>query len=213
MANYDWRDYRDQAWINRFPSGVRGLDAWRTAGLEAAVVRLMEARQAQVSAPSRACVFVSHRQADAAKAERLAYVACKEEFDYWLDIFDPSLVALSGPSGASSVPQQKASAIAAIIEMALLNSTHLLAVITTNTKGSEWVPYEYGRVKDPQPVTLQAACWVDTNAAITLPDYLHLGRINHSESDVRHWLQAERRRLNMYGPPTCSWSRAVPAPI
>ena len=77
--------------------------------------------------------------------------------------------------------------------MALLNSTHVLAIVTPNTKGSEWVPYEYGRVKDPLPVTLQAACWVD-NFGSQIPDYLYLGVINHTKSDIRDWLKAERTK-------------------
>jgi hypothetical protein len=41
--------------------------------------------------------------------------------------------------------------------MGLLNCSHLTALITRFTKGSERVLYEYGRVKDVQPVSIQAA--------------------------------------------------------
>jgi hypothetical protein len=29
MANYDWTEYRERSWDNRYPEGVRGLAAWR----------------------------------------------------------------------------------------------------------------------------------------------------------------------------------------
>ncbi len=80
--------------------------------------------------------------------------------------------------------------VAAIIEMALLNSTHVMAVITPHTSGSQWVPYEYGRVKDPTPVALQAACWLHNGvSASTAPEYLYLGTTTRSEIDVNDWLR------------------------
>jgi hypothetical protein len=99
--------------------------------------------------------------------------------------------------------------------MALLNSSHVIAVMTPSTKGSQWVPYEYGRAKAPVAVSLQAGCWVDKSIRGTaLPEYLHLGHIMNSEYEIRQWLKAQ---LAIYfGQPrytSCSWSRAVPAPL
>ncbi len=207
MANYDWRDFQQQTWRNRFPEGVRGYEAWHQAeSIEDAFRRVAEARQAPNPPLAQPCVFVSHRQTDVAQAERIAYLACQEGFDYWLDVYDPTLNGL--PPGPSNLVQSVA--VAAIIEMALLNSTQVLAVITSNTKGSAWVPYEYGRVKDPQPVSPQAACWVHNSAPLPLPEYLYLGVITHSESDIQDWLRSERQRLGISKSP-CSWSKPIPA--
>jgi hypothetical protein len=99
--------------------------------------------------------------------------------------------------------------------MGLLNSTHVMAVITPNTKGSQWVPYEYGRVKDPLPVTLQAACWID-NALLpsALPEYLYLGAMTRSEADVKTWLRSERSKYGLRGQPGfCHWSDPIPASL
>lgn len=216
MANYDWHDYQEQRWIDRFPEWVRGFDALRRPQpFDEVLVSLIAARQRTTTSLPRPCVFVSHRQADVDQAIRIAYLACMAGFDYWLDVLDPTLSAvnaMSGPSGLT--PQQTASVVAAIIEMALLNSTHVLAVWTPNTKGSEWVPYEYGRVKDPVPVTLQAACWVhNALLASALPDYLHLGHVAKSDDEVSQWLEAEfqKRHGVLARPRTCNWPGPVPA--
>ena len=114
---------------------------------------------------------------DEAQARRVAFLACQEGCDYWLDVVDPNLSGVTGVTISSK--EQKAAAVAAIIEMALLNSTHIVAVMTANTRGSEWVPYEYGRVKTPQlPISLQAACWADPRIGFDLPGYLYLGEID-----------------------------------
>ena len=101
---------------------------------------IKRARERVTVAPSRPCVFVSHRRSDGALARRVAFLACKEGFDFWLDVVDPNLYSVTGVTLSSE--GAKAAAIAAIIEMALLNSTHVVAVMTANTKGSEWVPYQ-----------------------------------------------------------------------
>ena len=109
---------------------------------------------------------------------------------------------------------KEAAAIAAIIEMALLNSTHVVAIMTANTKGSEWVPYEYGRVKTPQlPISLQAACWADPKISIDLPGYLYLGEIHRSETDIRQWLRTELQKQSRRRIGPCGWTGPVPKPL
>jgi hypothetical protein len=217
MANYDWTEYQARTWVNRFPEGVRGLAVWRQQlPLEGRPEMLIEERGRTTSRLPKPCVFVSHRQADVEQAKRIAYIACKEGFDYWLDVLDPTLslppntISPSGPTA-----QQAAAAVAAVVEMGLLNSTHVMAVMTSNTKGSQWVPYEYGRVRDPVPVTLQAACWIDKAlVASTIPEYLHLGVIAKSEGEIESWLRAERRKYGIIGPQAvCQWNRPIPAPL
>jgi hypothetical protein len=214
VPNYDWREYQDRPWVRRFPETVRGSLAWRTQRTPGALAyRILEERR-EVSRPlPQPCVFVSHQKADAGPALRIAYLACQQGFDYWLDILDPDLTKLPGPSPPS--PQQSAAAVAAIIEMALLNSTHVIAVITPNTKNSRWVPYEYGRVKNPAPITLQAACWVaPTVSPSGLPEYLHLGVVTATEKDLRHWLITEFAKYKRTpGSPPCKWTQSIPPAI
>lgn len=213
MANFDWRNAQGVSWAQRFPDNVRGAAAWRQQRFEtrydlsALAERVEKARQEQSSKLTTPCVFVSHKQADVAKASRIAYLACQEGFDYWLDVVDPNL------SGVAATPDAEAKAIAAAIEMGLLNSSHVLAVMTTNTQASQWVPYEYGRVKAPTVVSPQAACWVAPGLT-KLPEYLHLGPILNSESDIKIWLKAEyRRHTGSMAYRTCGWTSSVPTSL
>jgi hypothetical protein len=220
VPSYDWREYRGRGWFERFPQNVRGYTSWRQQrfeqrfDLKAQVETLMEAREHATAGPARPCLFVSHRQADAAPATRIAYVACQEGFDYWLDVLDPTLSGVPG-TAVGTTPEQAAAATAAIVEMALLNSSHVLAIITPNTKGSQWVPYEYGRVKSTQVTTLQAACWVDRVAGVSpLPEYLYLGPVLKSETEIKQWLKTELQKHAGRGVSgACNWNALTPAPL
>src|SRR5207302_2641867 len=90
-----------------------------------------------------------------------------------------------------ALPEQaEAVAMASVIEMGLLNCSHVIALITPNTKGTLWIPYEYGRVKEPPPVTLQAASWIHRDYTDALPEYLHLGLVHYTEDEIQAWLRA-----------------------
>lgn len=85
MANYDWREYSERSWLNRFPEGTRGLAAWRERlALEQLPARLIEEREKAKALPYP-CVLVSHRQVDNAEARRIVYLACHQGFDYWVE--------------------------------------------------------------------------------------------------------------------------------
>jgi hypothetical protein len=218
VANYDWRDFRNRNWLDRFPDNVRGYTVWRQQRFEerldlrALASSVIDARMHAQAGPARPCLFVSHKQVDVNQATRIAYLACQEGFDYWLDVLDPSL---AGVGASGTTPEQMAAATAALVEMALLNSSHVMAVMTPNTKGSQWVPYEYGRVKTPQVKSLQASCWVDRVVATgPLPEYLYLGPVLKSEIDIRQWLKSElqnhpaRQSLS-----PCNWKGPTPTPL
>jgi hypothetical protein len=80
-------------------------------------------------------------------------------------------------------PEQQTLAAAAIVEFALLNCSHLIAVMTEGTRGSMWLPYEYGRVKEPAPLTVQVSCWKHPHLkAEDCPEYLVLGKVHLDEA-------------------------------
>jgi hypothetical protein len=144
-------------------------------------------------------VFISHRQSDARYAERIAYLATQCNFEYWLDIYDPILKIANG----IKIPEpQKSISIAGMIEMALINCTHVLAVMTTKTKGSLWVPYEYGRIADV-PGVYDASAWQHP-ALIGVPGYMYLRPILHDRQSIDGWFNSQN--------PNCAvtWNKSIP---
>ena len=90
-------------------------------------------------------VFISHQRRDKNLAVTISKLAKKMGFDYWLDVHDPALrLATLNPNPD---PVQQLLIVAILVEMALLNCSHVLAIVTRHTAGSLWVPCEYGRVK------------------------------------------------------------------
>jgi hypothetical protein len=142
------------------------------------------------------CVFISHRQKDWRRAEEVAKIVSATGRDYWLDIHDPMLLWINGTKtniGTSA----GAILLAAIIEIALLNSTHVITLHTANSAGSAWIPYELGRAKARRIFSSNAAGWFDhpTILPATCPEYLHLAHQTLSDQDVEDWLR-KRGRYN-----------------
>ena len=91
--------------------------------------------------------LANHQTSEAVDlARRVAEIASEEAFEYWLDVENPDLGRLSGRTHLTEEGERLA--VASVIEMALINSSHLVAVMTQRTRESRWVPYEYGRVRD-----------------------------------------------------------------
>lgn len=143
-------------------------------------------------------LFISHRQPDTSHALRIAALAAKHSFAYWLDILDPALKSLSAspPLPAHLLPL----ITACIIEMAVLNCTHVIGCMTPLSAGSAWIPYEYGRIRDNVLVSVNASVWIHPRLVYThLPDYMHLGEIHFNEREIEQWMSAEYRRLGRSG--------------
>jgi hypothetical protein len=209
MYDYRWFESVEVPLPTRFPRAewVTGIDEWaqgaeRLPGIspEGAEQWLDSIRRVPRKTFTCPRVFVSHRQADKCCALRIAWLAWEEGFDYWLDIIDlaPALdkqiEAIEQQQGYPITEFQKSVLTAAIIEMALLNCTHVLATMTDKTKGSMWVPYEYGRIKEKLLICVQASCWWDSSSPskVALPEYLHLGTIHGKEDDIRTWMRHEK---------------------
>jgi hypothetical protein len=209
MSAFDWteRDGLDE--VERYPlrAGdflVRGRNAWQRlwehllalaqntneqAPWDEALQDFFEEAAKDPRPPAGqvpCCVFVSHRRVDFAYAERIAWLAAQHGLQYWLDIHDPTLAAANRvklPSPAKEV------LIAAVIEMGLLNSTHVIAVHTQNSDGSKWIPYELGRVKQRRLFSTRACGWFDpTGTAPVAGEYTFLAARTRSDGEVDSWL-------------------------
>jgi hypothetical protein len=190
-------DSNERSWRERFPSWAIGYWDWlefshRLEGepgtrLIDQLPGLATRRLEEIPGP-RPRVFISHRHADRDAALNMAALVRSWGFDYWLDVLNPDLLNL--PPTASPEPAQ-AVAMASIIEMGLLNSSHLLVLYTDNTQGSVWVPYEYGRAKEPPPVGLKSSCWIESGYTGSLPEYMWLGPVHDNQPALRSWLNAQ----------------------
>jgi hypothetical protein len=210
MANYDYKEYEGPL-EGRFPGrpDISGGAEWIQLVQEPTLQNLDRLRDAGFSTTKRACprLFVSHRQIDVKEAERIAWLACNEQFEYWIDIYDPALVSLPQCKGLSN--KQIALLTAGIIEMALINCTHVMAAMTLNAPGSMWIPYEYGRITDLPTTQGRAAAWVHKQSS-NIPEYLYLGIITVDEPEIRKWLRDEFKKWSGGGC-SCSWgTKPVP---
>ena len=198
MPDYYAAEFFDLPSSRRFPDWAIAVSVWREFGdgipetlrtiLDELVRRRRTAHWGHVPLKCPR-VFISHQRADKTRALDIARLAKLEGFDVWLDVLEP---ALNFPTSPAPTPQQKSLAVATIVEMGLLNCTHVLAVMTTAAERSRWVPYEYGRVKDSSPYSLSAACWIDSQLATArLPEYLLLGPMTYSDPEISKWLKTE----------------------
>ena len=135
----------------------------------------------------RRCIFVSHRQSDSLKAVHLANAILayhpndSDPYDVWLDVWDPALVGrLAAVAGLDA-----ATLTALIIEMGLINSVAVIALMTNCSYGSGWIPYEFGRVKTGGPFAREAStCLRDLNRPLL--DYMILApQINYANGQYQ----------------------------
>jgi hypothetical protein len=225
VATYYWRDYQARPPQDRFPDDAVGYREW------AALVDTLERLPVPQADPA-ACrdaldvfmaavapgapvlptapecnVFVSHRaqKPDEQWAEQIAWHVTQHGYGYWLDVDDPTLTYLNGsniPSPAREI------LIAAAIEIALLNCSHIIAVITTNSAGSKWIPYEFGRAKARRMVSRQSSIWLDNGVTqADCGEYVYLSPAHASTSDIETWLRQEKARAVCRAPRRSGWQR------
>jgi hypothetical protein len=139
-------------------------------------------------------LFISHRQYDTQMALKLALRTKNCGFDYWIDVEDPALKELERRKGEEKIKRIMPQLTACIIEMALINCTHVLAYLSEHSKGSLWIPYEYGRITKI-PEYFGRACAFKSAGLLSsdFPDYMYLGGIANNEDEVIAWLESEKK--------------------
>ena len=205
-----------EQWLSRYPNWCHGQEEWSTQSLDNGLwnppklpspLELPQRISSSTQCSLRPRVFVSHRQGDEQYAERIAYLADQAGFEYWLDV-----VNLPPPG---SIAKMSALSVALRIEMALLNCSHIVAVYTDATPGSTWVPYEYGRVKEPVLSSTKCCAWLYIkNANTTKPEWLELNEKRENERPLVQWFEHEsnRWRTNLTTP-VGHWTRkTIPLP-
>ena len=121
-------------------------------------------------------------------------MAVQNGFAYWVDVLDPDLQGLAN----TSIPEKLFPLLTAcIIEMALINCTNVIACLTPNSRGTLWIPYEYGRITELPGLNINACVWLDPNLlSVDFPEYMLLGEISTNEMEIESWLKNERSTKN-----------------
>jgi len=171
-------------------------DEWFERPIEELIVMLLlnHLRRAYTPLRGPGCprVFISHRQSDWQYALRIAQLAEQSDLAYWIDILEPALQLIVNhrlPYGLIPL------LTACIIEMALINCTHVIACMTPDTRGSLWLPYEYGRLTKIPGFERRAACWVHPDLEKRdFPEYMHLGQIFQPEQQIVNWMTTEKAK-------------------
>ncbi len=215
MASFTWvgtEDLRQR--YAEVEDDMVGLDKWLDfvesimssedhRGVLAEFIRVLQKLPDRILATPR--LFVSHRMDDIDYGERIAWLASRKAgLDYWLDAHDPVLVynTYAIPKTDPRYPF----IIAGIIEMALLNCTHVIAahtparIASSKWIPSQWIPYEFGRAKSRAVFSTRAAGWF--HPCVRPPEsrgeYVLLADVcappvlvssGQSDQAVKHWLR------------------------
>lgn len=140
------------------------------------------------------CIFISHKYEDLEAAQAVADYITDYGFDVYLDDRDQSL--------QKAVKRNDPRKIVECIERGLNNSSHILVLVTDNTRTSWWVPYETGYAKKGKKEIASLLL----KKADEFPDYLKIEAMLHGFDDLTkylnemqgHMYMAESTSVNMY---------------
>jgi hypothetical protein len=213
MAAFNFYHNQDIPFSERYRNmpEIQGAENWSKFIENPSLLALNNIRNQDTSTLTCPRIFISHRQADEKYGRRIAYLSAINGFDFWLDVLDPSLKSLTNLQRLSE--DQKLLITAGIIEMAIINCSHVLAIISSNTLGTMWVPYEYGRITDIPTTYGRAAAWKHPSLNFYYPEYLLLGNNPKCENEIKNWLTAEKRIWQSKYNVTCGpviWNGAKP---
>ncbi len=132
-------------------------------------------------------VFISYRHLDREKAVEIANKLRANDINYYLDVIDEE--------------SKSTDDITYVITKNIKKSTHLLAVISPNTNGSWWVPFEIGEAT----ISNRRICsyaykqysYISrsllSNYKSFLPEYLHKWPMLLSDTDLDTFIEQYKR--------------------
>ncbi|ODY52518.1 hypothetical protein BBM25_11425 [Vibrio parahaemolyticus] len=123
------------------------------------------------------CIFLSHISIDKESAVEIGDYITRSDIDIYLDIYDEGL--------QRAVASQDAKKITQFIQEGINRSTHLLCLISNDTKNSWWVPYElgYGKCASKEVASLSL------KEVDYLPEYLSSEKILQGTASLNRYLE------------------------
>lgn len=140
-----------------------------------------ESRLKERSQEKSSCVFISHRKSDTDAAKAIALYLKYQGVDIYFDEYDRLLSAAVAAGETKLVVQY--------IQMGISFSTHLLGVISPDTKGSWWVPFEIGLAWQRDKELSVAYLLLDN--VDHLPEYLQITKNIKDRYELRNWVKKE----------------------
>lgn len=133
--------------------------------------------ESSLSHGKRECIFISHKYEDLKAAQEVADYITDYGFDVYLDDHDLKL--------KKAVDSNNSQGIVACIEDGLNTSTHILVLVTDNTRMSWWVPYETGYAKKGD----KGIASLLLKKADEFPDYLKIEKTLRDFKDLTDYLE------------------------
>lgn len=137
---------------------------------------LFSIKESHAGTQSALCVFISHSRKDKAEAREVAEFITDLGLDIYFDEKDLSLQLADEVKDHAKVVK--------CIQDGIEHSTHLLGVVTENTKESWWVPYEIGYATGKQN---QCAHLIQADVT-QLPSYIQVSKVLADMSALKSWL-------------------------
>lgn len=134
------------------------------------------------------CVFISHKSSDSKEAKEIAELFKENGIDVYIDLDDNGLQIASVSNNAQSVVDH--------IQEGLKCSTHLLAMISDDTKDSWWVPYEIGYAKKGKK---NIASLILSKNKQNLPDYLLIEEQIRTLYELEKYVKNIKIKRQKYG--------------
>lgn len=136
------------------------------------------------SATPGPCIFLSHIAVDKSAAAAIgSYITSRGDVDIYLDIHDAELQDAVGKGDAAGITR--------FIERGVAKSTHIMCLVSQNTIGSWWVPYELGFAKSAGK---QLASF-KLKGDVALPAFLEIGEVIRGTKSLNEYLTRLRRGL------------------
>lgn len=124
-------------------------------------------------------VFISHSRHDKEKAREVADALRASKVDYYFDENDADLQLADEQGDHLKVVR--------CIENGQKACSHLLGIITENTRDSWWVPYEIGSATG----RAQDCAHLIDGEVTKLPSYIKAARILANRDEMREWLPSD----------------------
>ncbi len=138
-------------------------------------------------------IFISHRQADKQNADMLAKYFTQKGVPFYLDSLEPNL-------------QSDKDITTKILERLNL-CTHLMAVVSKNTEGSWWVPFEIGAATEKDH-RISSLNWSN----VSLPEYLQIWPVLKNQPHLDAYIElykSDKETLVRQGLSTKAYSARV----